>query len=99
MRKFLLSIFVVLVWGFFAFSVYLMNQEQTMTFKYIFGIEWTGHIATYMFVTFILGMLIGALIVSLSLFGQKLKTGKANRQLKKVEKEVEGLRAAVPEQV
>lgn len=54
--------------------------------------------AAFMFGTFILGLASGALLLSFSLLGQKLKTGQAKRKLKKAEKEVEGLRAMPPEQ-
>ena len=97
MRKFLVSLALVLFVAAFAFSVYVVNQDQFITFKYVFDIEWTANIATFLFLTFVIGMIVGALLVSFSLLGQKMKTGKANRQLKKVEKEVEGLRAASPD--
>jgi len=43
---------------------------------------------------FLSGLLVGLVLLSFSLFGQKIKTGSAKRQLRQAEKEVAELRAA-----
>ena len=45
-------------------------------------------------VPFIIGLLGGVVIMSLSVMKNKLQVGKTKRQLNKVEKEVQNLRAA-----
>ncbi len=70
-----------------------MNSEPvSLSLLPSFQIEWS--LAAIVLSAFVAGLLIGLLLVSVSLFGQKVKTGKAKRDLKKVEKEVENLRMA-----
>ncbi len=87
----------MLVLSVFAYSVNLQNPEL-ITLKYYFGIEWSIKVATLLLCTFLVGLFVGAFVMSLSLIGQKFRTGKVSRKLKKVEREVESLRAAPPAQ-
>lgn len=91
--KIILAIATIVILFFLSASVYLKNSEL-ITLEYYFGIEWSVNVATLLLCSFLVGLFVGAMLVSFSLMGQKLKTGRAHRQLKRVEKEVEGLRAA-----
>lgn len=95
--KYILGIVILLVLSVFAYSVNLQNPEL-ITLKYYFGIEWSIKVATLLLCTFLVGLFVGAFVMSLSLIGQKFRTGKVSRKLKKVEREVESLRAAPPAQ-
>lgn len=44
-------------------------------------------------IPFFIGMILGVLLMTMSVFKNKRQVGKATRDLKKVEKEVENLRA------
>lgn len=90
--KYIVAFAIIVLFGLYAFFLNLMNSDL-ITLKFLPSFEWQLSTATFLLGTFVLGLLSGALLVSLSLVNQKLKTGKANRQLKKIEKEVEGLRA------
>lgn len=89
-----LAIFLSVVFLGFGFSV--MNDD-VVALSLLPSVTFDLSVAMLVFVCLIVGLLLGTLLVSISLFGQKLKTGKANRQLKKIEKEVEGLRAVTLE--
>ncbi|NNC99315.1 MAG: LapA family protein, partial [Gammaproteobacteria bacterium] len=59
---------------------------------YYFNIHWEAPLVLVLTATFILGLLLGWLFMTLSVFKNKRKVGKARRQLAKVEREVENLR-------
>lgn len=94
--KYIFALAVTALVGFYAFALNIMN-EAVISLRLFPSVELQLSTATFLLGTFVAGLLGGALIVSFSLVGQKLKTGQAKRQLKKVEKEVEGLRATPAE--
>lgn len=77
---------------FIAITINLKNP-QAVTFNYYFNIHWETKLMLLLSVTFVLGLLLGALLMSFKLFASKRETGKTKRALAKVEKEVENLRA------
>lgn len=91
--KYIFGIAILVLLSIFAYSVNLQNPEL-ITLKYYFGVEWSIKVATLLLCTFLIGLFVGAFVVSLSLLGQKFRTSLVSRKLKKVEKEVESLRAA-----
>lgn len=95
--KYILTIVLLVAVIFLAVSFTFMNADP-VKLSLLPSVEVEQSLALIIFISFVVGLLVGALLVSFSLIGQKLKTGKANRQLKKVEKEVEGLRAAPVDQ-
>ncbi len=95
--KYILAILILLIPALYSFGLFVMNSGASITLKVLPSVEVTYGAATFFLLTFLSGLIVGALIVSLSLLGQKFKTGRAKRELKKVEKEVEGLRATSTE--
>jgi len=91
--KYIVAIAIIVLIGLYAFALNIMNSDP-VTLKLFPSFEWQLSTAVFLLGTFVAGLISGALLLSFSLLGQKLKTGKAKRQLKKAEKEVEGLRAA-----
>ena len=89
-----LALFLLVLFVGFGFSV--MNSDpvaiQLLPSYAIEGISVAGALLS----SFLLGLLFGVVILSFSLIGQKVKTGSAKRKLKKVEKEMESLKAAEP---
>lgn len=91
MKK-LIALSLFLIFGFIAFTVNLKNP-QTVTFDYYFNIHWETQLMLLLSIAFVLGLLLGALMMSFKLFASKREIGKTKRSLAKVEKEVENLRA------
>lgn len=89
-RLFYLLIF--LIFALFAFTLNLKNP-QIITVSYYFNISWDLPLFLVIMLPFFVGMVLGVLLMSLSVFKNKRQVGKTNRELKKVEKEVENLRA------
>ncbi len=96
--KLIFAIVIIVIFTIFAISVNVQNPGA-IAVKYYFGIEWSMKLATLILCTFVSGLFTGAALVGFSLIGQKFKTGRAKRKLNKVEKEVEGLRAASTDSV
>jgi len=92
MKK-ILSLVLFLLFFAFVLTLILKNSDL-VTVKYYFGIEHEIQLFIVMLVPFGLGLLMGALLMSLSLMRTKMQAGKSKRQLAKVEKEVQNLRAA-----
>lgn len=95
--KYLVAIAILVVVGFLAVSFSIMNADP-VKLSLLPSVEIEQSLALIIFVTFVLGLFVGALLVGFSLLGQMIKTGQAKRKFKKVEKEVEGLRAAPVDQ-
>ncbi len=96
--KYLVAIIVFILPALYCFALFAFNDNQPISINLTPSIPFTATPTVFFLVSYVTGLVTGGLIVSFSLFTQKLKTGKANRQLKKIEKEVESLRAATPEQ-
>jgi len=79
-----------------AITIYYKNPDP-FTVKYYFGLEFTSSIALILIGALVIGILIGTLITSLSVFKSKRQASKAQKQLVKAEKQVEMLRATPPE--
>ena len=82
----LLLFFLVLV-----LTINLKNP-QSVQLEYYFGIQWDGPLVWLLTITFCLGLLIGGLLMSVSVFKNKRVAGKTRKELAKVEREVENLR-------
>jgi Protein of unknown function (DUF1049). len=91
MKK-LFYILVFLVFAAFAFTLNLSNPE-TISIKYYFGISLDLPVFIVLMAPFFIGMVLGVLIMSLSVFKNKRQVGVAKKALSKVEKEVQNLRA------
>ncbi len=92
MKK-LLSIILFLLFAVFAFSLNLKNPDS-VTLKYYFGLQAQVDLYIVLLVPFVIGLLLGLLLMSLSVVRNKMAVGKTKRKLAKVEKEVQNLRAA-----
>ena len=90
--KRLFYLVVFLLFALFAFTLNLQNP-QTIAISYYFNINWEAPLFLVIMTPFFIGMILGVVIMTLSVFKNKRQVGKANRELKKVEKEVENLRA------
>lgn len=95
--KYILTVLVLVAVVFLAVSFTIMNADP-VKINLLPSVEVEQSLALVILISFVIGLFVGALLMSFSLIGQKLKTGRATRQLKKVEKEVEGLRAAPADQ-
>ena len=70
-----------------------LKNPQPVTLYYYFGIEWQTSLMLALTAAFGVGLLFGWLIMMLSVLRNKRQVGKTKKQLAKVEKEVENLRA------
>lgn len=85
---------IILLIAFAVFSILLtMENTSAVTFNFYF-IEYETKLYIAILLPFVIGMLLGVLIMSLSVVRNKLQVGKTQRQLSKVEKEVQNLRSA-----
>lgn len=92
MKK-VLSIILFLVFALFALTLNLKNPD-VVTLRYYFDIEREVDLFIVLLVPFVVGMLLGVLLMSFTLVRTKMQVGKTKRELAKVEKEVQNLRAA-----
>lgn len=92
MKK-LLSLILFLLFAVFAFSLNLKNPDS-VTLNYYFGLQAQVDLYIVLLVPFVIGLLLGVLLMSLSVVRNKMVVGKTKRKLAKVEKEVQNLRAA-----
>ncbi|MBL4672983.1 MAG: LapA family protein [Arenicella sp.] len=92
MKK-VLSIILFLVFALFALTLNLKNPDA-VTLRYYFDIEREVDLFVVLLVPFVVGMLLGILLMSFSVVRTKMQVGKTKRELAKVEKEVQNLRAA-----
>jgi uncharacterized membrane protein YciS (DUF1049 family) len=92
MKK-VLSIILFLVFALFALTLNLKNPDA-VTLRYYFDIEREVDLFVVLLVPFVVGMLLGVLLMSFSVVRTKMQVSKTKRELAKVEKEVQNLRAA-----
>lgn len=92
MKK-ILSIILFLAFALFALTLNLKNPDP-VTLRYYFGIENQVDLFVVILIPFAIGMLLGVLLMSFSIVRNKMQVGKTKRELAKVEKEVQNLRAA-----
>ena len=89
--KRLIYLIVFLLVAIFAFTVNLKNP-QTVNLQYYFDLQFNAPLVLVLTAAFVFGLLIGWLSMSLSVFRNKRQVGKTQKQLAKVEMEVENLR-------
>ena len=92
MKK-ILSIILFLVFALFALTLNLKNPDP-VTLRYYFGLEREVDLFVVLLVPCAIGMLLGVLLMSFSVVRNKMQVGKTKRDLAKIEKEVQNLRAA-----
>jgi uncharacterized membrane protein YciS (DUF1049 family) len=92
MKK-ILSLILFLLFAVFALTLNLQNPDS-VTLNYYFGLQAEVDLYVVLLVPFVIGLLLGVLIMSVSVLRNKMEVGKTRRRLTKVEKEVENLRAA-----
>jgi uncharacterized membrane protein YciS (DUF1049 family) len=92
MKK-ILSIILFLIFALFALTLNLKNPDA-ITLRYYFNIEREVDLFLVLLVPFVVGMLLGILLMSFTVVRTKMQVGKTKRELAKVEKEVQNLRAA-----
>ncbi|MGK0374731.1 MAG: uncharacterized membrane protein YciS (DUF1049 family) [Arenicella sp.] len=92
MKK-ILSIILFLVFALFALTLNLKNPDA-ITLRYYFDFEREVDLFLVLLVPFVVGMLLGVVLMSFSVVRTKMQVGKTKRELAKVEKEVQNLRAA-----
>ena len=90
--KRILTLFLFLLFAVFALTLNLQNPDS-ITLKYYFGFEQQIDLFLVLFIPFAFGLLLGVLMMSLSLMRNKLEISRTKRDLARVEKEVENLRA------
>ena len=90
--KRLLYLCFFLLFVLFAFTVNLKNP-QMVTLNYYFDFHHEAPLVLVLTATFVFGILIGWLFMSLSVIKNKRQIGKAKKALAKVETEVQNLRA------
>lgn len=90
--KRLLYLCFFLLFALFAFTVNLKNP-QMVTLNYYFDFHREAPLVLVLTATFVFGILVGWLFMSLSVIKNKRQVGKANKALAKVETEVQNLRA------
>ena len=90
MKKFF-SIILLILFAVF-FTLLTIENTELVTFKFYF-IQYEVALFVAIIMPFIVGLLLGVVIMSLSVVRNKMQTGKAKKQLTKAEKEVENLRA------
>jgi len=91
--KTVLSIILFLVFALFALTLQLKNPDQ-VTLHYYFGLQKEIDLFVVLLVPFVVGMVLGVLVMSFSVVRNKVQVGKTKRELIKIEKEVQNLRAA-----
>ena len=91
MKKIILILIGVLSF-LFAITLYLKNQHSVEV-SYYFGLSYELNVAILLIITFVLGVVFGLVVMTLSLFKEKMRFSAEHRRLVKVEKEVENLRA------
>lgn len=92
MKKFLIPIILILIFAVFALLLNLQNPGSIVLQFYLMG-EVSVPLALVVMIPFIFGLLLGALLMSVSVVRSKMAAGKTKRQLAKVEKEVQSLRS------
>lgn len=92
MKK-ILSIILFLVFALFALTLNLKNPDA-ITLRYYFDFESQVDLFVVILVPFAVGMLLGVLLMSFSIVRNKMQVGKTKRELARVEREVQNLRAA-----
>ena len=90
--KRLLYLCFFLLFVLFAFTVNLKNP-QMVTLNYYFDFHRDAPLVLVLTATFVFGILVGWLFMSLSVVKNKRQLGKAKKALAKVETEVQNLRA------
>ena len=88
--KRILTIILFLLFAVFALTLNLKNPDS-VTLRYYFGFEQEFDLFLVLLIPFAFGVLLGVLLMSLSLVKNKVKLGKARRDVNKLEKAVEGL--------
>jgi len=90
--KRILTIILFLAFAVFALTLNLKNPDS-VTLRYYFGFEQEFDLFLVLFIPFAFGVLLGVLLMSISVMKNKVQLGKAKRDVGKLEKEVDGLRA------
>lgn len=94
--KTFLAILIIILFVMISLSIGHKNSEL-ITLSYYFDTQITLSVAGLLIAPFVLGLLVGLLLMFLSLFTQKLKTGSANRKIVKLEKQIEQLQLTAEE--
>ena len=90
--KRILTIILFLAFAVFALTLNLKNPDS-VTLRYYFGFEQEFDLFLVLFIPFAVGVILGVLLMSVSVMKNKVQLGKVRRDVGKLEKEVEGLRA------
>jgi len=90
MKK-IISIFLAFIFVLLGFVLHLKNPN-VVDFSFPF-LEWQAPLGLLMLLALLTGLVLGALLMSFSLFKSKIIVNKTKRKLNKTEKEVENLRA------
>ena len=90
MKK-IFNLLLVLIFFLLGFVLHIENPDP-VSFSFPF-IEWDAPLGLLLLLAVFTGLILGASLMSMSLFKSKLAGSKAKKQLVKVEKEVENLRA------
>ncbi len=89
-RLFYLLLFVVII--LLGVSFALKNQD-TVTINYYFDISWTVRLAAVLAIAIAIGAVLGVLLTSTWVLRSKRRLSHAKREVRKMEQEVNNLRA------
>jgi len=84
MKKLLLLLIVVIVF-ILAITLSMKNGHQ-VTMSYYFNYEYTGSLALLLIAAFVMGLVFGMLVMTMSLFKSKYLANKAQKKLIKMER-------------
>ncbi len=86
---YLLVIALIIVFG----VSFALKNPDPVTIKYYFDIGWTGRMTTLLAIVFAVGAVLGVFLTSTWVLRSKRRLSHAKREVKKMEQEVNNLRA------
>ena len=97
MRKIILLISMVIV---VALAItFALRNPQIVEINYYMGFIWRGQLTFLLLITFSIGMIFSALIMSISLVKHRTRASRANRKALKLENQLDELKALPVDEV
>ena len=78
---------------------FALRNPQVVEINYYLGFVWRGQLTFLLLITFSIGMIFSALIMSISLVKHRAKASRANRRAVKLENQLDELKALPVEEV
>jgi lipopolysaccharide assembly protein A len=96
-RKIILLISMVIV---VALAItFALRNSQVVEINYYMGFIWRGQLTFLLLITFSIGMIFSALIMSISLVKHRARASRANRRALKLENQLDELKALPVDEV